>query len=84
MREDTVRGDVVCRALPQTSWLAVPLRLLDGTDLGVLHLFGKHGRDFSELDEAVAVQLAQMTAAALERARLYRGEPVTQPSSSRG
>jgi len=69
---ESVRGDAVCRALPPTGWLAVPLRLLDGTELGVVHLFDKIGGEFSDLDEEVAVQLAQMTAAALERARLYR------------
>jgi hypothetical protein len=85
LTSEALRNDAVCRALPQTGWLAVPLRQLDGAESGVLHLFDKVGREFSELDEAVAVQLAHMTAAALERARLYRtGEVVFTPPSSRG
>jgi GAF domain-containing protein len=38
----------------------------------LIQLFDKRDADFSELDEAVLVQLAQMAAAAVERAQLYR------------
>jgi GAF domain-containing protein len=34
--------------------------------------FDKADGEFTELDEAIVVHLAQMAAAALERARLYR------------
>jgi GAF domain-containing protein len=46
---------------------------LDGRPLGLLQLFdfaGEH--DFSELDEAVVMQLAQMASGTLERMALYR------------
>jgi len=60
-------------AQPVKGWLAASLTALDGRDLGLVQLFEKQGGDFSELDEAVLVQLAQMTSAAIERAQLYRG-----------
>jgi GAF domain-containing protein len=53
-------------------WLAASLTALDGRELGSIQLFDKRDADFSELDEAVLVQLAQMAAAAVERAQLYR------------
>jgi GAF domain-containing protein len=55
-------------------WLAASLTALDGRDLGLIQLFDKRDGDFSELDEAVLVQLAQMAAAAVERAQHYRSE----------
>ena len=53
-------------------WLAASLTALDGRELGLIQLFDKRDADFSELDEAVLVQLAQMAAAAVERVQLYR------------
>jgi GAF domain-containing protein len=53
-------------------WLAAPLSALDGRPLGLIQAFDKHGADFSELDEAVLLQLAQMASAAIERTQLYR------------
>ena len=58
------------RALP--GWLAAPLTALDAREFGSIHLLDKVDGDFTELDEAVLVHLAQMTAAALERARHYQ------------
>ena len=52
-------------------WLAAPLTALDGRELGSIHVIDKDGADFSELDEAVLVHLAQMASAAVERAQLY-------------
>jgi hypothetical protein len=52
-------------------WLAAPLTTLDGRRVGVMHVIDKDAGDFSELDEAVVVHLAEMASAALERARLY-------------
>ena len=37
-----------------------------------MQLFDKQDGEFTELDEAVLVQLAQMASAAVERAQLYR------------
>ncbi len=52
-------------------WLGVPLTALGGHQLGALHLVNRAEGEFSALDEAVAVHLAQMAAAAVERAQLY-------------
>jgi GAF domain-containing protein len=54
-----------------TDTLAVPLTGLDGREFGVITLVDKRRGAFSELDEAVLVQLAQMASAAAERTRLY-------------
>ncbi len=51
--------------------LAVPLTGLDGREFGVITLVDKRRGAFSELDEAVLVQLAQMASAAVERTQLY-------------
>ena len=53
-------------------WLGASLTTLDGHDLGFIHLFDKAEGQFSEVDEAVLVQLAQMASASVERAELYR------------
>jgi GAF domain-containing protein len=78
MRAELER-DPACAALtalevPARGWLAAPLAGLDGRELGLVHVFDKHGGDFSELDEELLVQLAQMGSAALERVRLYAHE----------
>jgi hypothetical protein len=52
-------------------WLAASLTALDGSELGAIQLFDKHGGAFTADDEAALVHLAQMTSAAVERARLY-------------
>jgi hypothetical protein len=51
--------------------LSVPLTALDGRQVGSIQLFGRREGDFSELDEAILVQLAQLASAAIERAQLY-------------
>lgn len=53
-------------------WVAAALTTLDGRHLGLIHAFDKQTGDFSELDEAILVQLAQMASATVERAQLYR------------
>jgi Phosphoserine phosphatase RsbU, N-terminal domain len=63
-------GDFAREPTPRR-WLAAPLCALDGRELGLIQAFDKEEGDFSELDEAVLVQLAQMAAAAVERALLY-------------
>lgn len=50
--------------------LSVPILTLDGHEIGGLEVL-KVASPLSELDEAVLVHVAQMTAAAMERARLY-------------
>ncbi len=54
-------------------WLGAPLTALGGHALGAVHLVNKLDGEFTALDEAVAVHLAQMSAAAVERAQLYAG-----------
>ena len=55
------------------AWLAAPFTALDGRQLGLLQLFGSGGEGgFSELDETVLAQLAQMASATFERMELYR------------
>ena len=56
---------------PPGGALAAPLTALDGRDLGLLALVGRERGEFTELDEAVLVQLAQMASAAVERVELY-------------
>ena len=57
---------------PIQGWLAAELTALDGSELGAIQLFDKHGGRFTVDDEAALVHLAQMTSAAVERARLYQ------------
>lgn len=59
-------------AEPVRGWLAASLTALSGEDIGLVQLLDKQDGDFTELDEAVLVQLAQMASAAIERAQLYR------------
>jgi GAF domain-containing protein len=60
-------------------WLAAPLTALDGRQLGLIQAFDKQEGAFSELDEAVLTQLAQMASVAVDRAHLYqRTRPAPQ------
>jgi hypothetical protein len=52
--------------------LAAPLTALDGRAIGSLEFARKRDGDFSGVDEAVLVNLAQMVSAAVERTRLYQ------------
>jgi GAF domain-containing protein len=53
------------------SLLAAPLTTLNGRDFGSIQVVEKRDGEFTELDQAVLVHLAQMTSAAIDRARLY-------------
>ncbi len=57
--------------LPLRGWLAAPLTGPDGRQLGVIQLSDKSGGEFTEADEAILVQLAQIGSVAVEKARLY-------------
>ena len=48
--------------------VAAPLTALDGRPIGVLAIGSRAGLPFSELDKAMLVHVAQVTAAAIERA----------------
>jgi len=61
---------------PVCCWLAAPLVIRDGTNLGMIHLVNNHATDqcdtFTDEDEAILTQLAQMTTGAVERVRLFQ------------
>ena len=61
--------------------IAAPLTTLDGTEYGWIHLANKAASEFTEADKAVLVHIAQLTAAALERASIY--EPARRPIRKR-
>jgi hypothetical protein len=66
-------GEPTLRALSPSNVLTVAVTALDGRQSGFLQLADKGRGDFTEADEAIARHLADMAAAALERAELYRG-----------
>ncbi|NDP63222.1 PAS domain S-box protein [Polaromonas sp.] len=53
-------------------WLAVPLTSRDGRHIGVLQLSGKYEGDFTQQDEYVATEMAQLSCIAIENARLMQ------------
>lgn len=59
---------------PMNGWLAVPLVARDGTNLGLIQLSDKYEGEFSENDEAILVQLAQLASVAIENQRLLEEE----------
>jgi GAF domain-containing protein len=71
-RADHALSEPAAGAWKPREWLAAPLTALDGSQLGLIQAFDKQTGDFSELDEATLMQLAQMASAAVERTQLYR------------
>jgi PAS domain S-box-containing protein len=63
-------GKEAGRHPPLRGWLAVPLIGRDGRNLGLIQLSDKYDGEFTEEDEGVLVQLAQMASVAVENARL--------------
>lgn len=59
---------------PMRGWLAAPLLGRDGHNIGLIQLSDKYEGEFTEADEAILVQLAQMASVAVENARLYEAE----------
>ena len=59
-------------ARPMRGWLAAPLIARNGRTVGLIQLSDKVEGDFTEDDEALLVQLAQMASVAVENAQLYR------------
>ncbi len=51
-------------------WLAVPLTGRDGKNIGVMQLSDKYEGEFTQQDEYVALELAQLASIAIENARL--------------
>ncbi|MFO0900336.1 MAG: PAS domain S-box protein [Pirellulales bacterium] len=60
------------RQPPLRGLLAAPLIGRDGGNLGVIQLSDKFEGDFTEEDEALLLQMAQVIALALEKAHLYQ------------
>ena len=56
----------------ERSWLAAPLVGRNGRNMGLIHLADKMDGEFTEDDEAILVQLSQLTGIAIENARLYQ------------
>ncbi|MDN5697048.1 MAG: PAS domain-containing protein, partial [Rubrobacter sp.] len=56
---------------PMRGWLAAPLIGRGGENIGVVQLSDRYEGEFTETDEAILVQLAQMASVALENTRLY-------------
>ncbi|MDZ8225967.1 PAS domain S-box protein [Nostoc sp. ChiVER01] len=67
-------GNEVKNHPPIRGWLAAPLIGRDGNNIGLIQLSDKYEGDFTEADEAILVQLAQMASIAVENARLYEAE----------
>jgi GAF domain-containing protein len=63
------------RVRSMRSWLVASLCAPDGKEVGLIQAFDKREGEFTHLDEEVLVQLAQMAAAAVERAQRYAHAP---------
>jgi PAS domain S-box-containing protein len=63
---------------PLRGWLAAPLIGFEGRVLGLIQLSDKFDGDFTDEDEAIVLQLAQMASVAVENARLYREAEAAQ------
>ena len=59
---------------PMRGWLAAPLIGRNGKNIGLIQLSDKYEGEFTEEDEAIIVQLAQMASIAIENTRLYAAE----------
>lgn len=59
---------------PLRGWLAAPLVARNGHNIGLIQLSDKCEGEFTEADESILVQLAQMASVAVENARLYEAE----------
>ncbi|MFM5889991.1 MAG: AAA family ATPase [Dolichospermum sp.] len=57
--------------LPLRGWLVAPLIDMKGKHIGFMHLSDKYEGDFTEDDQAILVQLAQMVLLAMNNAHLY-------------
>ena len=60
--------------LPLRGWLSVPLMGQDGSILGRMRLSDRETGDFTEDDEAILVQVANVTSAAIENIRMAARE----------
>src|ERR671936_567677 len=63
------------RVRAMRSWLVASLCAPAGNEVGLIQAFDKRDGEFTHLDEEVLVELAQMAAAAVERAQRYAHRP---------
>ncbi|WP_135303040.1 GAF domain-containing sensor histidine kinase [Haloarcula amylovorans] len=56
---------------PMRGWLAVPIIGSEGQNMGLIQVSDKYRGEFTEADEVLLVQLANVASAAIENARLY-------------
>ncbi|GAB1541222.1 hypothetical protein NUACC21_38920 [Scytonema sp. NUACC21] len=56
---------------PMRGWLAAPFTDRNGKNMGLIQLSDKYVGEFTQEDEAILVQLAQMASAAIDIAQLY-------------
>src|SRR4051794_4427527 len=63
------------RVRSMRSWLVASLLPTDGEEVGLIQAFDKREGEFTHLDEEVLVELAQIAAAAVERAQRYPQRP---------
>jgi len=63
-------GNYADKHPPMRGWLAVPLTGRDGRNMGLLQLSDKYEGEFTQQDEYVALELAQLASIAIENARL--------------
>ena len=78
MTQTELEAHPVCDAAEASSehpslrgWLAVPIVGRDGENIGLIQLSDKYRGEFTEADEAILLQLANVASAAIENARLY-------------
>nr|RNJ70016.1 MAG: PAS domain S-box protein [Leptolyngbya sp. IPPAS B-1204] len=74
-------GQAVANHPPMRGWLAAPLVGREGQNIGLIQLSDKYEGEFSETDEVILVQLAQMASVAVENARLYEAERQTRAAA---
>ncbi|HVE62477.1 MAG TPA: SpoIIE family protein phosphatase [Mycobacteriales bacterium] len=67
-------GEHAAEHPPMNGWLAAPLVAPDGSNMGLVQLSDKVVGDFTDNDEAVLVQLAQVAAIALQNTREFERE----------
>jgi signal transduction histidine kinase/ActR/RegA family two-component response regulator len=68
---------------PLRGWLAAPLVGREGQNIGLIQLSDKYSGEFTDADEAILVQLAQMASVAVENARLYEAEQQAREAAER-
>ena len=63
-------GNYADKHPPMRGWLAVPLTGRDGKNIGLLQLSDKYEGEFTQQDEYVVLELAQLASIAIENAKL--------------